>query len=106
MSDGRRTAGGKRPNREGWPAAIDARPDLKAALETIQQSETNHKLAVANGSTDPTLGAWYTWNASNNNPYATQALGLSVSIPLRVFDRNQGEKKRTQIDIDRARQFH
>jgi cobalt-zinc-cadmium efflux system outer membrane protein len=85
-------------------AAIDARPDLKAALETIQQSETNHKLAVANGSTDPTLSAWYTWNASNNNPDATQALGLSMSIPLRVFDRNQGEKKRTEIDIDRARQ--
>ena len=85
-------------------AALDARPDLKAALETIRQSETNHKLAVANGSTDPTLSAWYTWNASNNNPDATQALGVSVSVPLRVFDRNQGEKKRTQIDIDRARQ--
>jgi cobalt-zinc-cadmium efflux system outer membrane protein len=85
-------------------AALAARPDLQAAIETIQQSETNHKLAIANGSTDPTLAAWYTWNASNNNPDATQTLGLSVSIPLRVFDRNQGEKKRTQIDIDRAQQ--
>src|SRR6202035_5684638 len=37
-------------------AALSARPDLQAALETIQQSETNHKLAVANGSTDPTFG--------------------------------------------------
>ena len=34
-----------------------ARPDLRAALQTIQQSQTNHKLAVANGSTDPTFGA-------------------------------------------------
>ncbi len=84
--------------------ALSARPDLQAALETIQQSETNHKLAVANGSTDPTLGAWYTWNASNNNPDATQTLGLSVNIPLRVFDRNQGEKKRTEIDIERSRE--
>ncbi|MGC9223569.1 MAG: TolC family protein [Terracidiphilus sp.] len=84
--------------------AIDSRPDLQAALAAIQQSETNHKLAEANGSTDPTLGAWYTWNASDNNPYATQALGGSVSIPLRIFDRNQGEKKRTAIDIDRARE--
>ena len=48
--------------------ALDARPDLQAALETIQQSETNHKLAVANGSTDPTFGGWYTYNSSNNNP--------------------------------------
>jgi outer membrane protein, heavy metal efflux system len=85
-------------------AALAARPDFEAALETIQQSETNHQLAVSNGSTDPTLGAWYTWNASDNNPNATQTLGVNVSIPLRVFDRNQGEKKRTQIDIDRARQ--
>jgi cobalt-zinc-cadmium efflux system outer membrane protein len=85
-------------------AALGARPDLEAALETMQQSETNHKLAISNGSTDPTLSAWYTWNASNNNPDATQTLGASVNIPLRIFDRNQGEKKRTQIDIDRAQQ--
>ena len=41
-------------------AAIDARPDLQAALQAIQQSETNHKLADANGSTDPTFSGWYT----------------------------------------------
>ncbi len=85
-------------------AALAARPDLKAALETMQQSQTNHKLAIANGSTDPTLGAWYTYNSSNNNPNGIQTLGASVSIPLRIFDKNQGEKKRTEIDIDRAQQ--
>jgi cobalt-zinc-cadmium efflux system outer membrane protein len=84
--------------------AFDARPDLQAAIRTIEQSETNHKLAEANGSTDPTLGAWYTWNASDNNPQATQTLGLSVNIPMRLFDRNQGEKKRTLIDIDKSKQ--
>jgi outer membrane protein, heavy metal efflux system len=84
--------------------ALDSRPDMQAALETIRQSETNHKLAVANGSTDPTFSAWYTWNASNNNPDATQTLGASVNIPLRIFDRNQGEKQRTQIDIERSRE--
>ena len=84
--------------------ALDNRPDLRAAIETIEQSQTNHKLAIANGSTDPTLGAWYTWNPSFNNPNDQQTLGLSVSIPLRIFDKNQGEKKRTQIDIDRSTQ--
>ena len=73
-------------------SALDARPDLQAALETIQQSETNHKLAIANGSTDPTFSAWYTYNSSNNNPNGIQTLGASVSVPLRIFDRNQGEK--------------
>jgi len=84
--------------------ALDNRPDLRAAIQTIQQSQTNHKLAIANGSTDPTLGAWYTYNSSTNNPNGNQTLGLSVSIPLRIFDKNQGEKKRTLIDIDRSQQ--
>lgn len=83
-------------------SALNARPDLQAALETLLQSKTNHKLAEANGSTDPTFGAWYTYNSSNNNPDGIQTLGLSVSIPLRIFDKNQGEKKRTLIDIDRS----
>ncbi|MFZ0339873.1 MAG: TolC family protein [Terracidiphilus sp.] len=87
-------------------AALAARPDLQAALETMQQSQTNHKLAIANGSTDPTFAAWYTWNSAVNNPYPIdmQTLGGSVSVPLRIFDKNQGEKQRTQIDIDRAQQ--
>ena len=58
--------------------ALDNRPDLRAALQTIQQSETNHKLAISNGSTDPTFGAWYTYNSSNNNANGIQTLGLSV----------------------------
>jgi cobalt-zinc-cadmium efflux system outer membrane protein len=84
--------------------ALASRPDLQAAMEAQQQSETNHKLAIANGSTDPTYSAWYTHNSSNNNPNGLQTLGVSVNIPLRVFDRNQGEKQRTQIDIDRSQQ--
>jgi len=85
--------------------ALDERPDLRAALQSLQQADTNHKLAEANGSTDPTLSGWYTWNPSFNNPYDQQTLGLSVSIPLRIFDKNQGEKKRTQIDIGRNQQL-
>ena len=86
-------------------AALDTRPDLRAAVQAIEQAKTNHKLAIANGSTDPTFGAWYTYNSSNNNPNATQTLGLSVEVPLRIFDHNQGEKKRTLIDIDRNQQL-
>jgi cobalt-zinc-cadmium efflux system outer membrane protein len=85
--------------------ALDNRPDLRAALQALQQADTNHKLAVANGSTDPTLSGWYTHNSSNNNPNGIDTLGLSVSIPLRIFDRNQGEKQRTQIDIGRNQQL-
>jgi outer membrane protein, heavy metal efflux system len=82
--------------------ALKSRPDLRAAVLTVQQSETNYKLAEANGSTDPTISLWFTHNGSFNNPDALNTLGASVSIPLRVFDKNQGEKLRTKIDIQRS----
>ena len=96
---------GLKPLDDYRQTALDSRPDLSAAIQGIEQAKTNHKLAIANGSTDPTFGAWYTYNPSFYNPYAQQTLGLSVNIPLRIFDRNQGEKKRTLIDIDRSQQF-
>jgi outer membrane protein, heavy metal efflux system len=81
--------------------AVDNRPDLRAALQSIDKAKTDHQLAVAMGSTDPTFSVWYTRNPSFNNPFAFHTFGGSVSIPLRIFDRNQGEKLRTQLDIDR-----
>jgi cobalt-zinc-cadmium efflux system outer membrane protein len=77
-------------------AAIENRPDLKAALQSVDKAKTDHKLAIANGSTDPTFGF-----DVGRNPPIDQYIGVSVSIPLRIFDRNQGEKKRTELDINR-----
>jgi cobalt-zinc-cadmium efflux system outer membrane protein len=81
--------------------ALDTRPDLRAALQSVEKARTDHELAVTNGSTDPTFAGWWTHNGSFNNPNAYDTLGAAVSIPLRIFDRNQGEKLRTQLDIDR-----
>jgi outer membrane protein, heavy metal efflux system len=77
--------------------ALDTRPDLRAALESVDKAKTDHRLAVANGSTDPTFGF-----DVGRNPPIDQYIGFSVSIPLRIFDRNQGEKLRTQLDIGRS----
>lgn len=89
------------PRDEFRKIALDTRPDLEANVEAISKAQTDHKLAVANGATDPTLSSWYTYNPSFNNPYDHQTVGASISIPLRIFDRNQGEKLRTQLDITR-----
>jgi cobalt-zinc-cadmium efflux system outer membrane protein len=56
---------------------------------------------MANGSADPTFSGWLTHNPSFNNPFDNNTIGASVSIPLRIFDRNQGEKLRTERDIVR-----
>ncbi len=76
--------------------AIENRPDLKAAVQSVDKAKTDHRLAIANGSTDPTFGF-----DVGRNPPIDQYIGVSVSIPLRIFDRNQGEKKRTELDISR-----
>jgi cobalt-zinc-cadmium efflux system outer membrane protein len=76
--------------------ALDSRPDLKAAMQAVDKAQTEHRLAVANGSTDPTLSV-----DAGRNPPIDQYVGFTVSIPLRIFDRNQGEKLRTRLDITR-----
>jgi len=74
--------------------ALDGRPDLRAAVQSIEKAKTDHRLAWANGSADPTFGVDFA-----RNPPIPVYLGFSVSVPLRIFDRNQGEKARTLLDI-------
>ncbi len=81
--------------------AADTRPDLKSALQSVDKAKTDHKLALANGSTDPTFGL-----DAGRNPPIDAYIGFSVNIPLRFFDRNQGEKLRTQLDIDRNQRLY
>ena len=80
--------------------AIAGRPDLRAAIQTVEKAKIDHNLAIANGSTDPTLG----FDAAHQADPLYSYIGVSVSIPLRIFDRNQGEKQRTLLDIDLQQQ--
>ena len=85
------------PSQEGLRRiAMEARPDLKAAVQAVEKAHTDYKLALANGSTDPAFGMDFA-----RNPPIPVYIGLSVNIPLRIFDRNQGEKARTLVDITR-----
>ena len=76
--------------------ALANRPDLKAAMQAIDKARTDFRLAVANGTTDPTFAM-----DMGRNPPIPAYVGFSVTVPLRIFDRNQGEKARTQLDIRR-----
>jgi len=80
--------------------AAENRPDLKSAMQSVDKATVDHKLAVANGSTDPTFG----FDVGRNPPIDTY-IGANVSVPLRIFDRNQGEKKRTQIEIEHSQRL-
>ncbi|MGP0075835.1 MAG: TolC family protein [Bryobacteraceae bacterium] len=90
-----------KPMEEFRNIALEGRPDLKAAVQNVQLAKITYQLAVSNGSTDPTFSIWYSHNPSFANSYANETVGGSVSIPLRIFDRNQGQKELTKIDIGR-----
>jgi cobalt-zinc-cadmium efflux system outer membrane protein len=88
------------PLRDLEERALATRPDLRSAETAIRKADAEHRLAVANGSWDPTIGGEYLWN-----PQVLNTVGFSVQIPLRIFDKNQGEKARTAVDITRAQRL-
>ncbi len=83
--------------------ALDTRPDLKAAALSIEQAKSAYSLARANASTDPTVSLdGGRLGQNTGGAYGYSYAGFSISIPLRIFDRNQGEILRTKLDITRS----
>jgi cobalt-zinc-cadmium efflux system outer membrane protein len=77
--------------------ALDKRPDYSAAKFAVDAAIANQKLTFANGTTDPTLEAEYDRAGHENS------LGFSINIPLRIFDRNQGNKETSIFQTDASR---
>ena len=70
--------------------ALKNRPDLLAARQGVQAAESQYLLAKANGKVDVTGALTYTHVTDENT------VGVTVSLPLPIFDRNQGEIARTR----------
>jgi cobalt-zinc-cadmium efflux system outer membrane protein len=79
-------------------SALQNRPDLRAAELSINAAGSQYALAKANGRQDVTLSA----NYSHVN--GLSASTFAVSVPLALFDRNQGEIARTRVAVDQARE--
>jgi cobalt-zinc-cadmium efflux system outer membrane protein len=77
--------------------ALQSRPDLRATQEGIRVAQSTYRLAVANGTADPTLEAEYDRSGHENS------FGFNVNLPLRIFDRNQGNKETARLSIETAR---
>jgi cobalt-zinc-cadmium efflux system outer membrane protein len=77
--------------------AEDNRPDLKEAIQSLDKAKTDHQLSIANGTSDPT----YSVDLSHQPPPLNTYIGFSVNFPVRIFDRNQGDKLHTLLDIGR-----
>jgi len=73
--------------------ALQNRPDLRAAELGVAAANSQYALAKANGKQDPTVSA----NYSHVN--GINAATWSFSIPLAIFDRNQGNIAQTRVAI-------
>ena len=76
--------------------ALEQRPDLKAAAAAHAKAKADVDLARANAWWDVTPQVLYERIGPDNT------FGFGFSIPLRVFDRNQGEIARTRSEVDRS----
>jgi len=77
-------------------AALANRPDLRAAEAARARARADYSLARANASWDFAPMVEYQRIGVDNT------IGFGISMPLRVFDRNQGEIERTRAEVDRA----
>ena len=74
--------------------AIANRPDYAAARFATTAAQANAQLAIANGTTDPTLEGEFDLTGPE------RSFGFQVNIPLRIFDRNQGNKETARFQAD------
>jgi len=79
---------------------------LRAAQQAIDKAKADHRLAVANGAANPIFNLDAGFPAISQaflsyQPPLREYVGVSVGVPLRVFDRNQGEKLRSMLDVTR-----
>jgi outer membrane protein, heavy metal efflux system len=78
--------------------ALAERPDLKAAQKGIQAANSQIGLAKANGKVD------VNGQASYSHVSGTSSTSLFFSVPLPLFNRNQGEIARTRYALTQAEQ--
>ena len=81
--------------------ALAARPDLAAAQSGVTAAQANYRLAVSNGKADPTMELEYD-RTPEGTGYNPNSFGFNFNIPLRIFDKNQGNKETARLTIDAA----
>jgi cobalt-zinc-cadmium efflux system outer membrane protein len=78
--------------------ALAARPDLRAAQQSITAAQSQYELAKAQGKHDVTAQMMYTHTAAINSA------SMYGQIQIPIFDRNQGEIARAKYAITQAQQ--
>ena len=90
--------------------ATARRPDLRAAERTLAAAESSLRLARAERWPNPTVGVGYTHSEFGVSGDLANQIGTTLSVPVPIFDRNQGaivraeaEALATRHEVDRLR---
>lgn len=88
------------PRAEIRRLALLRRPDYLLSQQTQARSRADVRLQIANGKIDYSIGTEY----SHQNAYGHggSSLGFYVSMPLPIFNKNQGEIARAQRETTQA----
>jgi len=88
--------------------ALASRPDLRALMLERDKAETETRLAKAEALPNLTAGIFAQWQRSSvevgglSSTSNDTQLGLRLSMPIPVFDRNQGGRAAAQALLDAA----
>jgi cobalt-zinc-cadmium efflux system outer membrane protein len=80
--------------------ALDRRPDFLLFQQSQARSRADLRLQLANGKMDYSVGTEYTHQRAYG--VGGSSLGVYFSVPLPVFNRNQGEILRAQREIEQG----
>jgi cobalt-zinc-cadmium efflux system outer membrane protein len=80
--------------------ARTTRPDLQAVQREQARTQADLRLQVAQGKVDYTIGAEYRRQQGVNG--RGNLAGLFFSVPLPIFNRNQGEIARAEAESDKS----
>lgn len=76
------------------------RPDLLAARQAVVRNQAGLRVEIAQGRVDYTVGTEYVHQHAPGT--MGNSLGVTFSVPLPVFNRNQGEIVRAHREVDQA----
>ena len=83
--------------------ALSDRPDLAALQAAQDKAEKDLELARAQAIPDVNLAVAYAYSPSTQPSGATSTLGATATVALPVFNRNQGEIQKAELELDRSK---
>ena len=85
--------------------ALDERPDVQAFRLGVSRAHADVRLAKANAYSDVYV-LWQPYTFQDNTPYGVKSAtswALGVTVPLPIYNRNQGGILRAKMNVDQSR---